>query len=123
MKPLAAFFAALLTATMLAGCLLGDRCGPDEELVDNLCMPLRSDGGASDGEASADGDIAGLGEPCREQEDCFLPADICVIYPGATDGYCTIQHCSRDPDDCPEGYFCMDVSEFNYDCDTLCLQE
>jgi hypothetical protein len=128
MKPFAAVIAAILGAATLAGCLLGDRCGPGEDLIGNACVPSRSDGGAPDGVTpdggtSTDGDLSGLGEPCGATEDCTLAADMCVIYPGAAVGYCTVQHCSPEPDDCPVGYFCMNVSEYNPDYDTICIQE
>ena len=127
MRQSTASIAALLATVMFAGCLLGDRCGPDEKLANNMCIPSRSDGGTdggtNDGGASVDGDLSGLGEPCSTTGECTLAADLCVIYPGAAVGYCTVQHCSLEPGDCPVGYFCMDVSDFNPGYDTICIQE
>jgi hypothetical protein len=32
--------------------------------------------------------------------------------PGAEAGFCTVSPCQIDPDDCPEGYGCFDLSSF-----------
>lgn len=120
-RAIACIAVIFLVSPFQNGCL-GPRCGPDEEYRNDMCIPL--DGGSGqDGSSTGDNDIAGLGETCSEQEDCTGQANLCVVMPGDTIGYCTIQECDEDANDCPEGFFCMDISIYIPDLTTICLKE
>ena len=113
-----------LAGLTYAGCLLGDRCGPDQVLQDGICVPVHTDGGSqTDGGLQYDADLTGLGETCSAHEDCPGSADFCAVYPGDDTGYCTLQDCDLEENDCPDGYFCMDVSQYMPEYNTICVQE
>jgi hypothetical protein len=112
-----------IVSVIPTGCL-GDRCSPDQVLEGGKCVAPEPDGGHDkDGATLPDGDITGMGEYCTDPAECTGQANICVILPGAIDGYCSIDGCSVDPNNCPEGFFCMDISEFTPDYETICLLE
>lgn len=102
----------------LAGCL-GDRCGDDQLLRGNTCISAADAAPRADGDrgvASGDGDAGeALGTECRRagaDSDCPGGASFCVILPGNTVGYCTYRDCTVDPNDCPDGYICLDLDKF-----------
>jgi hypothetical protein len=107
-----------VAAFTCAGCLLGDRCGPDQVLKGGVCVPVLTDAGSPDDEGPD-----GLGETCTAHVDCTGPADFCAVYPGDDTGYCTFQDCDLVENDCPDGYFCMDVSQYMPEYGTICVQE
>jgi hypothetical protein len=71
------------------------------------------EGGAADAASPTDGSaISGLGEPCTGHPACTGQADYCAKMPGAASGYCTITGCDPAKDNCPVGYYCLDLSLF-----------
>jgi len=50
-----------------------------------------------------------LGSDCQVDGDCNCAAPYCAKMPGQAKGVCTV-FCEPDPDDCPEGYRCFDLS-------------
>ena len=118
---------------------------PDEELGGTSCVPrpvdARADGAgdlgpSADGAAPGDSDDMpadggapaadqgdGLGDWCQKHGDCQGKADFCIVMPGATDGYCTLQNCTAQPDDCPAGYTCLDLSQYVPNLPTACLKD
>ena len=104
-------------ALFAAGCEIedADRCGGGFTYEDGSCVPVDTDTGADTDEpdASPDGGDgpSGLGETCSGDADCAgYEADYCLISYGETEGYCTVQGCAVDPDDCPDGYGCCDFT-------------
>ena len=108
---------AALCAPVAAG-LLGcdptadERCGDGYVWRDNTCFPIEeddSDTGEADG-GDTGGPPFGLGEPCTDGGDeCSgFEADYCALQPGHDTGYCTVDGCSTDPDDCYGEYTCCD---------------
>jgi hypothetical protein len=70
-----------------------------------------ADGAARDSGAetgSPDVGAPALGKSCKVHEDCDPAAPFCVV----NFGYCTEQDCTTNPDSCPPGYTCMDLSVF-----------
>jgi hypothetical protein len=110
---------------LLVGCL-GDRCGPGEVLEEGQCRSTRSapdDGAVDDGAVDDDG--GGMGDVCTEagiNDQCKGEADLCIVMPGQTQGYCTTQGCTAEPNDCPAPYTCMDLSTFEPSLTTACVQ-
>jgi hypothetical protein len=110
--------AATLAMSQLPACL-GDRCGPDQVLVDTVCMSADAgpeagpaDGPAGDAEGDATGPSVPVGGTCTDQPDCVGETNVCIIVPGAPSGYCSIQGCTMQPDSCPQGYVCTDLTAF-----------
>jgi len=110
---------ALCSALVTWSCTPEDseRCGDDYTYQDGMCQPLGDTDSSSDSDtddAGADGGDelpSGMGEVCAGEEDCAgYEADYCLIQMGEEEGVCTIQDCSVDPDDCPDGYLCCDFS-------------
>jgi hypothetical protein len=114
---------ALALGCVASGCILGERCGPDEDFQDGLCVRVESDGGRADGTTHQDSDQTGLGQECTGGASCPVLAPVCVILPGQQTGYCTLEECSLEPDDCPHGYYCMDISAYKPEYTTICLKE
>ena len=50
-----------------------------------------------------------LDQPCTTDDDCNCAAPYCAKMPGAPMGTCTV-FCNPDPDDCPDGHRCFDLS-------------
>jgi hypothetical protein len=50
-----------------------------------------------------------LGTDCTADDECNCAAPFCAIMPGQPMGTCTV-YCNPDPDDCPDGYRCFDLS-------------
>lgn len=68
--------------------------------------PDDEDGGASACSEELD---AILGTDCTADDECNCAAPFCAIMPGQPMGTCTV-YCNPDPDDCPDGYRCFDLS-------------
>jgi hypothetical protein len=61
------------------------------------------------------GDARGFGAPCNDtvqHSDCPCAANYCSKSPFDTQGYCSVIGCKEDPDLCPVGFSCFDVSVF-----------
>jgi hypothetical protein len=135
--------ALLLTTAPLVGpaCAIDQPCDPGSSLnADGLCAPTSSSstGGSGGGDAgvAADGGDGGdggdgaptcanpskPGDPCTGDASCPCGADLCVILPGATAGYCTNTACNVDPAVCPAGWTCFDASQFQPGVPWLCLK-
>jgi hypothetical protein len=57
----------------------------------------------------------GFESPCTDAQnhtDCTCEADYCALMPGQTEGFCTVTGCVDDPDACPAGWECFDLSAF-----------
>lgn len=66
-----------------------------------------ADPDGEDAEGGATGAISGLGTDCTAKEQCAgYKADYCTANPFEPQGYCTMQNCTADPDNCPPGYNC-----------------
>lgn len=109
----------LCVLVLLAGCTPSDseRCGEGFTYQDGMCQPADDAGSADDTDSAEDdggdgGDLpTGMGEICAGDEDCAdYEADYCLMQPGDDEGVCTVQNCSVDPDDCPDGYLCCDFT-------------
>jgi hypothetical protein len=123
----------------------GDKCDPGYELSNHTCVPAApsSGGSSSAGESSSDGSAgensdsggnAGDGAPaggapscsttfgdsCTEAGNCSCDTNFCAAMPGQT-GFCTHDGCLEDPDVCPDGWSCMDLSSFVPDL-SMCVE-
>jgi hypothetical protein len=114
-------------ALLASGCVSEeDACDPGMELIDGNCVPVNDDDGGTqdDGGNGTDVDLpAGMGDACTTSDECSLDADYCAFNPMAGTGYCTLQDCTTEPDDCPEGHCCFDFSIFGPDYPTACLTD
>lgn len=132
---------ALAALAAFAGCTVSeeDACADDLIYEDGACRPKpagnagsasSSDGGAppsdggappSDGgEPPASGEGT-FGDTCEEHTDCGSPTDYCAKSPVAPP-YCTAAGCDGEPDICPEGWSCFDVSQFSPGEPWICMQ-
>ncbi len=79
-----------------------------------ICTPSEDTGGLP----------TGMGDTCTSTANCTQEADYCAIDPTVSqEGICTVQGCSLNPDDCPTGYSCMDLSIFMAGLPTICTPE
>lgn len=129
-----------------------ERCGEGFVWQDYSCVPCDEASTDSDSDTDSDGDTDadtdsdsdtdtdsdtdsdtdepdgglpdGMGEPCTDGggECDGLEADYCIINPMSGDGYCTIQGCATDPDDCPDGYTCCDFPT-SFEIDNTCVTD
>jgi hypothetical protein len=106
-------------------------CAPrhDETKDTELTQTPNSDAGADDAGADTEENTEGDGLPkgmddvCSDSAPCTGEADFCNQTPGEPEGVCTIQGCTLDPDDCPAGYNCFDLSVFLATLPTICQQD
>ena len=135
----------LLSSIFLASCLAGGdaRCGPGQQLTedglcecapgfaldqDGQCATPAADPAVDAGEAGADaGDVSGsvdaglepsLGQPCTSPEDCGPDAPFCDTFHYNA---CLVPGCVLEPDDCPSGWECCDLSVFQIE-EKLCVR-
>jgi hypothetical protein len=107
---------------VLPGFELSERFGAEiESLAERALDAGDGDASATDagGECTLDPEFEnGFQSPCTDDEnhsECTCEADYCAIMPGATEGFCTVTGCVEDPDKCPDGYMCFDLSPFGVD--------
>ena len=136
-----------LTCCALLGCLLsqagciGRRCSPGQILAeDGNCVVVPEAGSATDGAGDSrptdnhaesrptdnHADLANnLNESCQESgpasKDCHGIATFCVVLPGNSVGYCTLQDCTLNPDNCPKGFSCLDLSQYVAGLPLVCI--
>ncbi|MDH5672723.1 MAG: hypothetical protein OEZ06_11275 [Myxococcales bacterium] len=94
--------------------------------------PQAPDGGASedagarlaDPECASDGAYpGGFGRPCSDAQthaECDCATDYCAIQLGQSQGVCTASGCLEDPSVCPDGYSCLDLSNFQAGLPAIC---
>lgn len=119
---------AICISGVAASCIIrdSDRCGGDKDFTftGGHCQKVNETDSVTDRDASADssqdaGDAGqndsstGLGESCFDpEEDCKgYDASFCLKEPGAAvtdEGTCSIPHCTKVPDTCPDEYQCCD---------------
>jgi hypothetical protein len=113
----------------LFGCEAEDPCDAGERHEQGVCVPdtagsgaagkgAKAEAGSAPKEAAgstassacdADADAV-LGNQCSADTDCNCAAPYCAKMPGQSMGFCTM-YCEPDPDDCPSGYSCFDLSK------------
>lgn len=142
----AGLLVVFVASTLGGAACLGDRCGPDAEYKDGMCVAKpsgKADGGGADaavapvgdaavgdtretpeaapGPDGSSGGIAGLGDTCAGDGDCDKDASYCAISPGQGSGYCTVTGCdTEDPQSCPAGYYCLDLSIYGPGLPKMC---
>jgi hypothetical protein len=134
MKLTPLFILVPLAVAFVISCSISDkdRCGKGYEYrdidggasscfkVDTGGTDLDSDSDSdSDGDADSgvDGAVDGgddlptcLYQTCTADVGCpGCEADYCGVFPGDTEGQCTIQNCTVSPNDCPDGLICCDT--------------
>ncbi len=92
-----------------------DRCGEGFIWENNTCYPVQEQDTTPvpDGGTDTDTDLpSGMGKVCTEAggECANEEADYCVLQPGNLEGYCSLQDCIADPNNCPGTYICCDFS-------------
>jgi hypothetical protein len=126
----------LLLFLALSGCDVESPCDPGQRHEQGICVA--DDDTPAAGRGGADGDDAGpagrdaaavdaaadhdagpatcsedrdaiLGAECSDDDGCNCAAPYCAKQPGQRVGFCTV-YCVPDPDDCPAGYHCFDLS-------------
>ncbi len=122
----------LVLGMLLVSCLGDNICGKEMVEKDGKCVKLKetdpSDNSSTETESTGDspgdgGDDSeaevltlpvGMGDPCTESADCKGATDYCIQEnaPADPNGYCTISGCTDDPDNCPETYICIDLSQY-----------
>ena len=124
------FLSTFLSLLLFCPACLSDKvCGDDFVAVDGLCyLPADTqasvtDAGEPDTESGDEpADLpSGMMDPCTSNSDCNGEADYCLQpnYPDLN-GNCTTQGCTLDPDNCPEGYLCLDLSVYLGGLPTVC---
>jgi hypothetical protein len=66
-----------------------------------------------------------FGTPCEDDtdhSDCSCPAPYCAIQPGNDQGVCTRTGCVEEPEICPNGFRCTDLSVFAPGLPSLCVE-
>lgn len=108
----------VLTLIGIFGCVSEDEaCDPGWMIQGYYCVPSPDSGISESGGAQ-------LGEACEKSEECSEQASLCMNNPTSPDpGYCTIAECTVNPNDCPEGYHCCDLSIMSSSLPTACLNE
>lgn len=106
---------ALAAATI--GCELDDPCDPGQQSWRGVCIAIvDAEVPAPDGGTAGDGGAAACAPDfdtsCATGEDCGCDSDFCAIIPGDPEGYCTRTGCLGDPSVCPEGWGCVDLSQY-----------
>ena len=120
---------------LAVGCASDAEC-PDGYVLDSTCVPVTptsdagGDGDGDDEPDAADADAAdamgavceaepefegGFESPCMDAQnhsECTCEADYCALMPGLPEGFCTVTGCVDDPDVCPAGWECFDLSAF-----------
>lgn len=102
-------------------------CGPKQqvETTDTATHDTATSDTGTDTETSTEGDglPEGMDAACSETMPCTGEADFCNQVPGSPEGVCTIQGCTIEPDDCPPGYVCFDLSVIVPTLPTICQQD
>lgn len=71
------------------------------------------------------GDERGFGATCADtvtHSDCPCEANYCSKSPFDSQGYCSITGCIDDPEICPQGWSCLDVSVFAPGQPSVCVR-
>ena len=118
--PVLALLAAIALATSQLPACLGERCGPGQEVFETVCVSVDAgpeaaatdDAATGDAEGDAVGPSVPVGGTCTDQPECVGETNVCIIVPGEPSGYCSIQGCTMQPDNCPSGYACTDLTAF-----------
>jgi hypothetical protein len=63
-----------------------------------------------------------FGAPCTDVSSCGAPTDYCAVMPGQSSGYCTRKGCVDDPNVCPSGWSCFDLSKFDPASPAICVK-
>ncbi len=114
----------ILLQETLGSCVSDNVCGKMVE-VDGLCYPptdldtTPNDGGTDTADGGVDGTDedstlpTGLMDDCTSNDKCTGEADYCLQpnYPDLN-GYCTVQGCTLEPDDCPGDFRCLDLGTY-----------
>ena len=84
-----------------------ERCGGPTKWEDKTCMPVEEpEAGVALPEGLDEACLTmGLETECVEYE-----AEYCLVEPGKPEGYCTMADCTVEPDDCPPGFKCCDIT-------------
>jgi hypothetical protein len=112
--------AALLLAAIAAGC--GDPCDADQRYDHGLCYSDSTEQPGPDAGDAGGEDIAHFGDGCTETSQCAAPTDHCAVRPPEEIGYCTRTGCVDDASVCPEGWTCLDLSQFDPAQPSICQQ-
>lgn len=141
MKSIGLSMALAALAAALVGCEADEPCDDGQKYEQGACVADDADepasgrggggGSSGKGDASADKDSGSgnpvkdagppapacdedrdaiLGTDCSTDADCNCAAPYCAKMPGAPMGFCTV-YCKPEPDDCPDGYMCFDLSK------------
>ena len=133
------WIALLSLSSLWQGCANDATCDPGYQVRDGSCValsvppPPSGDGGAG-GASGEDPSACEAGEPatgtfgraCQDgasHTDCACPAPICAIQPGQATGFCTQIHCDENPDACPAGWSCFDLSAIDPSYPSTCVQD
>jgi len=84
--------------------------GPGDSAADAESRSQSSEGGMC---TLSGGDTRGFGAPCDDvtnHSDCPCAADYCSKSPFDARGYCSVTGCKENPNICPPGWSCFDVS-------------
>lgn len=120
----------LAVALVLGACDGGEKCDPGQRYDHGLCYVASPDGtaastDAASGEGGPDGGTAGqtaFGATCGDSSECAAPTDWCAMQPGQTEGYCTETGCLDQPDECPDGWACTDLSIYQEGLPAICTR-
>ncbi len=131
-----------IMCVLIAGCLGNNLCGKEMVESNGRCIilmdtetyiagnetdsdPVEDAGDTDNGADSAGSGLPkGMNDHCTSHKDCSSVADYC-LQPSFPDlnGFCTLQGCVVDPNDCPSGYSCMDLSVYLGSLPTVCTPE
>ena len=102
-----------------------DACGKGTVYRDGACHPASagtssgtassSDGGAgaTEGGAPTGAIDPNFGAACQTADDCMGSTNYCVPMSPFDSAYCSVQDCNPgDPEVCPAGWTCTDLSRF-----------
>ena len=96
-----------------------ERCDPDQRYSYGLCYAIDAPPLPVD---AAPGSYLHFGDVCTGDPDCAAPTDFCAKYPSDPTGYCTRTGCLADPNRCPAGWSCYDLSVILAGLPAICVK-
>jgi hypothetical protein len=97
--------AALLPA---ASCDVDAPCDSTTTYVNGSCKPIPRAAPGS------------FGAVCKSSADCVAPSDTC-FQQGTAAGFCSAVACNVNTTVCPQGWTCLDLSQFQADAPWGCM--
>ncbi|MBN2803966.1 MAG: hypothetical protein JXR91_12810 [Deltaproteobacteria bacterium] len=87
-----------------------DRCDDGQIFENESCITIADSEPVTSSDSESDILDGSLGSICKSDNDCNSDVPKCLMQPGKTEGYCTMNNCNFENNDCPKGYSCCELS-------------